>query len=156
MIMLLYNIFISQVYGFFFNVTATTEIYTYGHTLSLHDALPICLHSPRLPPSAGRGPARRCRAARLGEGAATSTPAPWSRAACALAARRRRSSTPPLQRPLDARHRRCDGKRHGGVENRRGCRRLQAAKGLVLDPLGHEGPLLEGNEHDDGEIGRAH
>src|SRR3546814_11684694 len=28
---------------FFFNVTATTEIYTYGHTLSLHDALPISL-----------------------------------------------------------------------------------------------------------------
>src|SRR3546814_20332782 len=27
---------------FFFNETATTEIYTYGHTLSLHDALPIC------------------------------------------------------------------------------------------------------------------
>src|SRR3546814_14361003 len=27
---------------FFFNVSATTEIYTYGHTLSLHDALPIC------------------------------------------------------------------------------------------------------------------
>src|SRR3546814_1242899 len=26
----------------FFNDTATTEIYTYGHTLSLHDALPIC------------------------------------------------------------------------------------------------------------------
>src|SRR3546814_16127111 len=26
---------------FFFNETATTEIYTYGHTLSLHDALPI-------------------------------------------------------------------------------------------------------------------
>src|SRR3546814_10433427 len=24
-----------------FNVTATTEIYTYGHTLSLHEALPI-------------------------------------------------------------------------------------------------------------------
>src|SRR3546814_13627825 len=29
---------------FFFNVTATTEIYTYGHTLSQHDALPICLY----------------------------------------------------------------------------------------------------------------
>src|SRR3546814_5328272 len=29
------------VYNFFFNDTATTEIYTYGHTLSLHDALPI-------------------------------------------------------------------------------------------------------------------
>src|SRR3546814_8657793 len=27
---------------FFFNDTATTEIYTSGHTLSLHDALPIC------------------------------------------------------------------------------------------------------------------
>src|SRR3546814_9839216 len=27
---------------FFFNVPATTEIYTYLHTLSLHDALPIC------------------------------------------------------------------------------------------------------------------
>src|SRR3546814_20816005 len=27
--------------NFFFNDTATTEIYTYGHTLSLHDALPI-------------------------------------------------------------------------------------------------------------------
>src|SRR3546814_18177636 len=26
---------------FFFNDTATTEIYTYGHTLSLHAALPI-------------------------------------------------------------------------------------------------------------------
>src|SRR3546814_16833353 len=30
-------------YCFFFNDTATTEIYTYLHTLSLHDALPICL-----------------------------------------------------------------------------------------------------------------
>src|SRR3546814_13572851 len=28
---------------FFVNDTATTEIYTYGHTLSLHDALPIWL-----------------------------------------------------------------------------------------------------------------
>src|SRR3546814_17413246 len=26
----------------FVNGAATTEIYTYGHTLSLHDALPIC------------------------------------------------------------------------------------------------------------------
>src|SRR3546814_19422570 len=29
------------IYYFFFNDTSTTEIYTYGHTLSLHDALPI-------------------------------------------------------------------------------------------------------------------
>src|SRR3546814_9484117 len=28
---------------FFFNDTATTDIYTYRHTLSLHDALPILL-----------------------------------------------------------------------------------------------------------------
>src|SRR3546814_6691617 len=32
---------------FFFNDTATTEIYTYGHTLSLHDALPICIGRQR-------------------------------------------------------------------------------------------------------------
>src|SRR3546814_3761686 len=29
---------------FFFNDTATTEIYTYLHTLSLHDSLPISAH----------------------------------------------------------------------------------------------------------------
>src|SRR3546814_12290023 len=28
---------------FYFNDTTTSEIYTYLHTLSLHDALPICL-----------------------------------------------------------------------------------------------------------------
>src|SRR3546814_14034078 len=32
---------------FFVNDTATTEIYTYCHTLSLHDALPICFRSWR-------------------------------------------------------------------------------------------------------------
>src|SRR3546814_20386220 len=30
-----------QCVPFFFNCTSTTEIYTYRHTLSLHDALPI-------------------------------------------------------------------------------------------------------------------
>src|SRR2546430_17481190 len=50
------------IFFFFFNDTATTEIYT----LSLHDALPICCHSrprsrcgnlrrPRAPTSRGRG-----------------------------------------------------------------------------------------------------
>src|SRR3546814_90691 len=33
-----------SIFCFFFNDTATTDIYTYRHTLSLHDALPI---SPR-------------------------------------------------------------------------------------------------------------
>src|SRR3546814_14875887 len=42
---------------FFFNDPATTEIYTYCHTLSLHDALPICgigrlLAGMRSPPRA--------------------------------------------------------------------------------------------------------
>src|SRR3546814_19390886 len=32
---------------FFFNDTATTEIYTYGHTLSLHGALPISAERAR-------------------------------------------------------------------------------------------------------------
>src|SRR3546814_11561825 len=53
----------------FFNDTATTEIYTDGHTLSLHDALPISHRAgtdlrrgPRLPLGAGtqdRAPAIR-------------------------------------------------------------------------------------------------
>src|SRR3546814_16597547 len=34
--------------GFFFNVTALTDIYTDGHTLSLPDALPIWLRSRHL------------------------------------------------------------------------------------------------------------
>src|SRR3546814_1588705 len=38
----------------FFNDAATTEIYTYCHTLSLHDALPIC---------PGRSRAGQCRGA---------------------------------------------------------------------------------------------
>src|SRR3546814_8552425 len=42
------------VYFFLFNDTATTEIYTYGHTLSLHDALPI---SRRIRPGRGGLPA---------------------------------------------------------------------------------------------------
>src|SRR3546814_1807082 len=33
----------------FFNDTATTEIYTYLHTLSLHDALPICPSDTAIP-----------------------------------------------------------------------------------------------------------
>src|SRR3546814_16723548 len=38
---------------FCFNDTATTEIYTYLHTLSLHDALPICTGAPH-PSAYGR------------------------------------------------------------------------------------------------------
>src|SRR3546814_13563167 len=37
---------ITSVLSFFFKYTATTEIYTYLHTLSLHDALPILLLNP--------------------------------------------------------------------------------------------------------------
>src|SRR3989442_4640726 len=45
-----------MVYFFFFNDTATTEIYT----LSLHDALPICPHGRR-GCGPGRGPGRWLR-----------------------------------------------------------------------------------------------
>src|SRR3712207_9552248 len=41
--------------SFFFNDTATTEIYT----LSLHDALPICRRRPALPGAERRQPRRR-------------------------------------------------------------------------------------------------
>src|SRR3546814_19302408 len=43
---------------FFFNDTATTEIYTYGHTLSLHDALPISMRTGRPPQAGAAGPLR--------------------------------------------------------------------------------------------------
>src|SRR3546814_15459344 len=38
---MLESLYITYSYFCFFNATATTEIYTYGHTRSLHDALPI-------------------------------------------------------------------------------------------------------------------
>src|SRR5213075_3562130 len=47
---------------FFFNDTATTEIYTTRHTLSLHDALPISCAVPPPPRSCTCGATRRgCR-----------------------------------------------------------------------------------------------
>src|SRR6058998_2747089 len=46
--------------SFFFNYTATTEIYTVMNTLSLHDALPIS----RDRPGVGRPPGPRARDAR--------------------------------------------------------------------------------------------
>src|SRR3546814_4368948 len=56
-------------YVFFFNDTATTEIYTSCHTLSLHDALPICrprstatvCASPRPPEPRPKSPPPRSR-----------------------------------------------------------------------------------------------
>src|SRR3546814_17185658 len=55
-----------MMFVFFFNDTATTEIYTYCHTLSLHDALPIFLEgrARRRPTLYHR--ARRDRRARTG------------------------------------------------------------------------------------------
>src|SRR3546814_7696579 len=63
---------------YFFNDTATTDIYTYGHTLSLHDALPICPAAgtarrslfPRVegPDAAGARPRRRIGAGIRGGG----------------------------------------------------------------------------------------
>src|SRR3546814_4103001 len=42
----------TSVVFFVFNDTATTENYTYGHTLSLHDALPICAVPSQFAPAA--------------------------------------------------------------------------------------------------------
>src|SRR3546814_15795657 len=56
---------------FFFNDTATTEIYTYRHTLSLHDALPIWQRShcvSKGPHVAGTADARGTRTGRAGIG----------------------------------------------------------------------------------------
>src|SRR3546814_16923980 len=42
---------------FFFNDTGPTDIYTYGHTLSLHDARPISSPSSRRKPGSREGEA---------------------------------------------------------------------------------------------------
>src|SRR3546814_18467837 len=51
------------VFVWWFNATATTGIYTYGHTLSLHDALPssvaVCAGRPVPETKAGAGKALR-------------------------------------------------------------------------------------------------
>src|SRR5216110_574444 len=39
-VFLTFNIYF--IFFFFFNYTPTTDLYTSSHTLSLHDALPIC------------------------------------------------------------------------------------------------------------------
>src|SRR3546814_16890517 len=49
---------------FFFNDTATTEIYTYCHTLSLHDALPISSSRARRAGPNGRRAASSRRSVR--------------------------------------------------------------------------------------------
>src|SRR3712207_7409774 len=67
---------------FFFNDTATTEIYT----LSLHDALPIC--GVRLQRPAGDHPGDPRRVRRLGTNGPTAVPGPGD-----LSTRRDRKST---------------------------------------------------------------
>src|SRR5881628_4169848 len=58
MFVLIFRIFCVYFYFlfFFFNDTATTEIYTSVNTLSLHDALPISLLSPRARPKCSVSP----------------------------------------------------------------------------------------------------
>src|SRR3712207_7153207 len=70
------RVMVDAVAAFFFNDTATTEIYT----LSLHDALPICRSGPPSRPSTRPWlpPASRCSrptsAARRGSAASSCTP----------------------------------------------------------------------------------
>src|SRR3546814_13885475 len=65
--------------SFFFNETATTEIYTYGHTLSLHDALPISSRASRSSNSPGPQPRSSTRRAPLSSNALTTVS---SRSSC--------------------------------------------------------------------------
>src|SRR3546814_4971877 len=58
------------------NDTATTEIYTYVHTLSLHDALPISSTPARRRRS-------RTRVGSAGAGSASRLRAPWTGGRCA-------------------------------------------------------------------------
>src|SRR3712207_8805043 len=72
---------------FFFNETATTEIYT----LSLHDALPICAFA---------GPGDGCGVPGPGSGAAAGSrlvSAGWSSVGCALRGSRSEEHTSELQ-----------------------------------------------------------
>src|SRR3546814_19791500 len=48
------SLLVTIIYRFFVNDTATTEIYTYGHTLALHDALPISYDGRKLRAGLGR------------------------------------------------------------------------------------------------------
>src|SRR3546814_4911171 len=65
----------------FFNDTATTEIYTYGHTLSLHDALPISWKKSVVATRSGSGIEVSRREART-----TDILSAWTRSAVAIAA----------------------------------------------------------------------
>src|SRR3546814_9786266 len=108
----MYCLLVSIKFAFFFNDTATTEIYTYGHTLSLPDALPILR---RAPPPAVRGvsPARRPDGATRSNGPAGSADcqrrrerpdrgagAPWPRSAgCPSPVPCDRDDSPPRPSP---------------------------------------------------------
>src|SRR3546814_3924570 len=75
----MFDVHVYVVLYVFFTDTATPEIYTYCHTLSLHDALPICG-----PQRVGQLPGRP----RQREPAARQFP-PWEQLAGVLLARRR-------------------------------------------------------------------
>src|SRR6059036_2982127 len=80
--------------SFFFNDTATTEIYTTYDTLSLHDALPICGARPR---SASRRPWRaRSRGPRQIGRAHVGTPVTVGYLVCRLLLEKKKKKTRPL------------------------------------------------------------
>src|SRR2546422_7974060 len=96
---------------FFFNDTATTEIYT----LSLHDALPIC--------SVTAGACRRWRAWRRGSrttwAATCSRPRRSSAARCSIARSRSEEHTSELQSRLHLVCRLLLGKKNEDLERQR-------------------------------------
>src|SRR3546814_6605203 len=79
---------------FFFNDTAPTEIYTYCHTLPLHDALPILKGAGH---GAGHGVAPNGFTA-LNWVTGISVPQPWKPPTGLARAMAKRVSSPPLSR----------------------------------------------------------
>src|SRR3546814_4522226 len=122
---------------FFFNDKATTEIYTYGHTLSLHDALPIL--------AVGGVPAGR-------------RPLPWrprpplaarrARAGCSEQVLRLRHERHPARGPL----RRAAARAPAGAELRQRLQRAVPAGGRRAAVLADCGDLRERSEEHTSEL----
>src|SRR3546814_14238143 len=95
---------------FFFNDTATTVIYPYGHTLSLHDALPIssgsgaAAHQGTL--STATRPASRSPPVRSARASPTRSALRWRSGSCALASVPTWSTTAPTASSATATSRR--------------------------------------------------
>src|SRR2546422_10600423 len=137
--MLSYFIFL---FFFFFNDTATTEIYT----LSLHDALPICRAGRRAPAREPRCPAGGGRRRRVPRGARSGAGLPERGAGPGATLRGARGRLPAAR---DGRHAIRDG--NGGVPRRRAGR---TPEGLRVRRAPGEAPRPAAGQRAGGSGGR--